>query len=196
MDAANRHLERGPTSFDTAQKLVIVGVWEMPFFKGKTWSYRLLGGWQLAGSTILQSGSPLTVSCSGSYPRCDWNADGAGGDRPNAPLTPLQTSGWTRQQLLTGILPASAFPIPALGTDGNLGVGTYRGPGFAQTDLSLSKKFVASERWSVKLQMDAYNAFNRVNLNNPSLLLNTTTFGQSTSALTARVYQAGLKVQF
>jgi hypothetical protein len=44
--------------------------------------------------------------------------------------------------------------------------------------------------------MDAYNAFNRVNLNNPSLLLNTTTFGQSTSALTARVYQAGLKVQF
>jgi hypothetical protein len=44
--------------------------------------------------------------------------------------------------------------------------------------------------------MDAYNAFNRVNLNNPALLLNTTTFGQSTGALTARVYQAGLKVQF
>jgi hypothetical protein len=44
--------------------------------------------------------------------------------------------------------------------------------------------------------MDAYNAFNRVNVNNPALLLNTSTFGQATSALTARVYQAGLKVQF
>jgi hypothetical protein len=98
--------------------------------------------------------------------------------------------------LLTGILPASAFPTPALGTNGNLGIGTYRGPGFAETDLSLSKKFAVNDRLSAKLQMDAYNAFNRVNLNNPALLLNTTTFGQSTGALTARVYQAGLKVQF
>jgi hypothetical protein len=196
MDATNRHLERGLASFDSAQKLVIAGVWAMPFFKGKTWSYRVLGGWELAGSTILQSGSPLTVGCSGSYPKCDWNADGAGGDRPNAPTTPLQRSGWTRQQLLTGILPAAAFPIPALGTNGNLGISTYRGPGFAETDLSLSKKFVVTERLSAKLQMDAYNAFNRVNLNNPSLTLNTTTFGVSTSALTPRVYQAGLKIQF
>jgi hypothetical protein len=196
MDVANRRLDRGLTSFDSAQKLVLVGVWAMPFFKGTDWSHRVLGGWELSGSTILQSGTPLTVGCSGSYPRCDWNADGAGGDRPNAPLTPLPTSGWSRQQLLTGILPASAFPTPALGTNGNLGIGTYRGPGFAETDLSLSKKFAVNDRLSAKLQMDAYNAFNRVNLNNPALLLNTTTFGQSTGALTARVYQAGLKVQF
>jgi hypothetical protein len=196
MDVTNRRLDRGLTSFDTAQKLVIVGVWAMPFFKGKSWSYRVLGGWELSGSTILQSGTPLTVGCSGSYPKCDYNADGAGGDRPNAPLTQLQTSGWSRQQLLTGILPATAFPTPALGTDGNLGIGTYRGPGFAETDLSLSKKFVITERFSAKLQMDAYNAFNRVNLNNPALTLNTSTFGQSTTALTPRVYQAGLKIQF
>jgi len=117
MDVTNRRLDRGLTSFDTAQKLVLVGVWAMPFFKGRTWSYRVLGGWELAGSTILQSGTPLTVGCSG-YPRCDWNADGAGGDRPNAPLTRLQTSGWSRQQLLTGIVPASAFPIPALARHG------------------------------------------------------------------------------
>jgi hypothetical protein len=196
MDAANRHLDRGVTAFDTTHKLVLVGVWAMPFFNGKNWSHRVLGGWELTGSTILQSGTPMTVGCSGSYPRCDWNADGAGGDRPNAPLTPLPTSGFSRQQLLTGIFPATAFPIPALGTDGNLGIGTYRGPGFAETDLSLAKKFAVSDRLSAKLQMDAYNAFNRVNLNNPSLTLNTTTFGQATSALTARVYQAGLKIQF
>src|SRR5262249_16483855 len=120
----------------------------------------------------------------------------AGGDRPNSPLTPLPASGFSRQQLLNGIFPASAFPIPALGTDGNLGINTYRGPGFAETDLSLAKKFAATDRLPIKLQMDAYNALNRVNVNNASLLLNTSTFGQSTSALTARVYQAGLKVQF
>ena len=43
---------------------------------------------------------------------------------------------------------------------------------------------------------DAYNAFNRVNLSSPGLVLNTATFGQSTSPLTPRVCQAGLKLQF
>jgi hypothetical protein len=56
------------------------------------------------------------------------------------------------------------FPLPVLGTDGNLGPGTFRGPGFAQVDLSLSKKFVFTEALSLQLRFDAYNAFNRVNL--------------------------------
>ena len=192
----NRQAERALAGFDARQKLVVMGVWEMPFFKGKTWSDRLLGGWELAGTMILQSGMPMTVTSSGAYPKGDFNGDGTSNDRPNAPLTPLPTSGWSRQQFLTGIFPASAFPIPVLGTDGSLGRDTYIGPGFAQTDLSLVKKFAVTERFSATLRVDAYNAFNRVNLNNPGLVLNSATFGQSTSALPPRVYQAGLKVQF
>ena len=62
--------------------------------------------------------------------------------------------------------------------------------------MALVKKFIISERFKATLRMDAYNAFNRVNLNNPSLVINASSFGQSTSALTPRVYQAGLKLQF
>src|SRR6185312_4766573 len=102
----------------------------------------------------------------------------------------------SRQQYLTGIFPASIFPIPALGTDGNLGRNVFTGPGFAQTDLALVKKFTITERFNATLRMDAYNAFNRVNLNNPALVINGSPFGVSTSALTPRVYQAGLKFQF
>jgi len=168
----------------------------MPFFKGKKWSYRLAGGWELSGTSILQSSMPMTVTSTSAYPKGDWNGDSTTGDRPDAPLTPLPTSGWNQRQFLTGIFPAIAFPIPVLGTDGTLGRNTYRGPAFEETDLALVKKFLVSERFSCTLRMDAYNAFNRVNLNNPTLVINGASFGQSTSALTARVYQAGLKIQF
>jgi hypothetical protein len=195
-DAQNRNAERGRAGYDATNKLVIAAVWSIPFFKGASTFDHVAGGWELSGTTILQSGLPMTVTSTSAYPKGDWNGDGTTGDRPDAPLTPLQTSGWTQQQFLTGIFPASSFPIPTLGTDGTLGRNTYVGPGFAETDVALVKKFTISERFKATLRMDAYNAFNRVNLNNPSLVINASSFGQSTSALTPRVYQAGLKVQF
>jgi hypothetical protein len=195
-DVQNRQAERGLAGFDAPRKLALVGVWAIPFFKGTNWYNRVAGGWELSGSAILQSGLPMTVTTSGAYPRGDYNGDGNSTDRPNAPLTPLPTSGWSRLQFLTGIFPAAAFPTPVLGMSGNLGRNTYRGPGFAETDMALVKRFAVTERFSAVLRMDAYNAFNRVNLSNPGLVLNTATFGQSTSALTPRVYQAGLKLQF
>lgn len=72
----------------------------------------------------------------------------------------------------------------------------FRGPGYAQVDLSASKKFAFTERVSAQLRIEAFNAFNRVNLNNPVLDLNNNNFGRSVSALTPRVFQAGLRVQF
>ncbi len=195
-DAQNRRLEHGRAGYDATHKLVFAGVWNLPFFKGTNTLSRIAGGWELSGSSILQSGLPMTVTATGAYPRGDFNADNNATDRPDAPLTPLPTSGWSRQQYLTGIFPASSFPLPALGADGNLGRNIYNGPGFVETDLALVKKFAITERWKATLRMDAYNAFNRVNLNNPSLVINASAFGQSTSALTPRVYQAGLKIQF
>src|SRR5262249_32211906 len=160
-------------------------------------AYRILGGWQLSGFAILQGGNPLTVTRGGSYPTGDYNADGTAGDRPNAPLTAIKSSGWDRQAYLNGIFNVAGFPRPAPSTDGNLGRDTYRGPGFAETELSLAKKFVITERVAARLRIDSFNAFNRVNLGNPSLDLNSpTTFGRSTSAQTPRAYQLGLKIEF
>ena len=88
------------------------------------------------------------------------------------------------------------FPAPTLGTNGNLGRNTVRGPGFAQTDLQLAKTFRFTERINAKLQIDAFNAFNRVNLNNPSLDLTSNSFGRSTTARVARLFQAGLRIGF
>ena len=71
-----------------------------------------------------------------------------------------------------------------------------RGPGFAQTDLQLAKVFKVSERINAKLQLDAFNSLNRVNLNNPNLDLSSNNFGRSTTARVARLFQAGLRIGF
>jgi hypothetical protein len=94
------------------------------------------------------------------------------------------------------MLPASAFPLPASGTIGNLGRDVFRGPGFAGIDLSLSKKFAITERVFAQLRFDAYNAMNRVNLNAPVVDLANSNFGRSTSQQTPRQFQAGVRVRF
>ena len=145
---------------------------------------------------VLQKGNPLTVVTNAAWPRGDFNADGNNNDRPNAPADTIQRGGWARSDYQRGILRVADFPTPAPGTNGNLGRNTFRGPGFAQVDLSLSKKLRFSERLRGQLRLDSFNAFNRVNLSNPVTDLNTPSFGRSLSTETPRSYQAGLRIEF
>jgi hypothetical protein len=195
-DAANRRLDRGLASFDVPRKLAVLAVWDIPFFATARPISRILGGWQLSGTGIFQSGNPMTVFMSAPWPRGDFNADGFNNDRPNAPIGGVAQSGWERSQFLSGIFRTTDFPVPAPGTNGDLGRNTFRGPGYAQVDLSLSKRFQVTERVSTQLRVEAFNAFNRVNLNNPVLDLVNNNFGRSTSALTPRSVQLGLRLQF
>jgi len=198
-NAWDRKSERGLAGFDTTHRVVLVGVVDLPFFKNPA-SFApariMFGGWQLSGFSIMVSGEPNTITTGGSFPAGDFNGDGTAGDRPNAPASSLQMSGWDRGQFMKGIFTAADFPKPVSGTNGDLGRNTVRGPGFAQTDLQLAKVFKFGERINAKLQLDAFNAFNRVNLNNPSTDLTSNNFGRSTSARVARLFQAGLRIGF
>lgn len=196
-DVANRRLDRGIAGYDVSQKLSIVGVWEMPFLRGQRGVLpRIAGGWQLSGFGIFQTGTPLTITNSAVYPRGDYNADNNAGDRPNAPAAGVLRSGLSRTDFLNGVFAVPDFPAPAPGTNGNLGRDIMRGPGFAQVDMELSKKFAITERVSAQLRIDALNALNRVNLNNPVTDLNNINFGRSVSTLTPRLFQVGMRVRF
>jgi hypothetical protein len=207
-NAWNQRAERGLAGFDVRHRLNLVGVWTMPFFRDRAKMpvvHAVLGGWELSGLAIFDNGTPVTITNGAAFRLDpvtrlniggDYNADNTGGDRPNAPTTNIQTSGWTKQQFLNGMFPASAFPAPLPGQDGNLGRTTYRGPGFAQVDLSLAKTFSITERFKAKLRADAFNAFNRVNLNNPVTDLSNANFGKSTGTNTPRLIQLGLRVSF
>jgi hypothetical protein len=193
----DRRSERAPTAFDVARRASFLGVWELPFLRGRKGPAAMLfGGWQLSGTMILQSGMPLNVTNTAPYPRGDYNADGTGGDRPNNPAETVKRDGFQTSDYLHGIFKASDFPIPTLGTNGNLGRNTFRGPGYIQTDASLSKKFFLTERISLGLRLDGYNVPNRTNLLEPVMDLNSNSFGRSTDTLPAKAYQAGLRLLF
>jgi hypothetical protein len=153
LDVGNRAIDRSVASFDVPQRLSLNGVWDLPLLRGcNSIACRVAGGWQLSGYAVLEKGLPLTVFTSAAYRvgpdrvdptktvnlGGDFNADGNNNDRPNAPASSVQTSGFTRDQYLSGMFKVADFPTPALGRDGNLGRNTYRAPGFSRTDLSLA----------------------------------------------------------
>ena len=156
----------------------------------------MFGGWQLAGSAILQGGNPINITNGATFPRGDFNADGNGGDRPNAPSSAVKQSGWSKDEYLRGIFVASDFPTPAPGQNGNLRRNAFRGPGFVDFSLSMSKKFAVNDRWSGELRLDAFNALNRVNLADPVTDLSNSNFGRSTLQLAPRAFQLGLRLRF
>ena len=196
-DAADLRAERALASYDVTHKLAMVGVWQMPFFKASTGITKsALAGWQLAGSAILQTGTPINITNGASYPAGDFNADGNGGDRPDPPAAGVKTSGWTNNEYLRGIFLASDFPKPAPGHNGTLVRNAYRGPGYVDVSVSLSKKFDVTPKVSAEFRLDAFNATNRVNLSDPITDLSNSNFGKSTSQLNPRAFQTGVRVRF
>jgi hypothetical protein len=145
---------------------------------------------------VMQSGQALTVTHGAAYSRGDFNADGQTGDRPNAPAESVARDGFETADYLTGIFKASDFPRPAPGTNGNLGRGTFRGPGYIQMDAALTKKFAVTERVALQVKLDAYNLPNRTNLQDPVLDLNNNNFGKSVEQLNPKAFQAQLRLTF
>jgi hypothetical protein len=197
-DVNNRSLDRGLAGFDVPHRLSFNGYWDVPFLSTcKSWYCKVAGGWQVGGYGIFDNGQPFSVTQTGTYPNGDYNADGTTGDRPNAPLTPIQTSGFSREQLLsTGIFTVSHFPVPTLGKSGTLGRNTFRGPGFARVDMAFTKNFRITERFKARLRMEAYNVANHTNLNAPSATLTSNTFGKVTSSSISRQLRASLMLRF
>jgi hypothetical protein len=130
----------------------------------------------------------------------DYNADGAGWDRPNAPSFGSHLSGQSKGKFLNGLFPASAFPAPPLGQEGNLGRNTYDSPGYNNFDLIVGKAFTTpwfgGERLKLEARGEFYNLFNRTNLTNVTGDLSSGTFGRATSQLPARLVQLNFRATF
>jgi hypothetical protein len=214
VDAWNLRTSRGLTDYDVRHKLALSTVYQVPAFGASPWLRRTVGGWQISGVTILQSGTPFSVSCTTSFGAvrdasgriignsgCDYNADGQNNDRPNAPSFAKITD-TSNAHYISGLFTRADFPVPGLGQNGNLGRNTYFNPGDATTNLSVAKIFrvpwfVGGDRGAdLQLRADAFNAFNRVNLGGVSSTMDSSTFGRVTSAGNGRQFQFALRLSF
>jgi len=70
------------------------------------------------------------------------------------------------------------------------------GPGLAKVNLSLLKNFRFRESWNLQFRLESFNAFNRVNFQEPGTALGAPNFGVITVAQDARSMQLGLKLTF
>jgi hypothetical protein len=198
-DSYNVKADRGPAEFDVTHRFVASYIWELPFGRGRrfggNWNQAtdlLLGGWQLSGIHVLQSGLALTATLGGSSVL---NIGGERRARPNLAGDPELPSS---ERTITRWFNTDAFRAfdPAPQAFGSAGVGIMRAPGYSNFDFTLAKNVhVTSDRY-FQFRAEVFNAFNRVNFGPPNIARESSGFGQILTAGNARIMQFGLKFYF
>jgi len=205
--------DKGRSDFDVPQKVALWAFWNAPA-PASGLARAVLGGWQVSGVLIAQSGTPFSVFCQGrafsairdangaiiGNSGCDYNADGLSFDRPNAPSFGSSLSGLSNDDFLGGIFAAGDFPTPAPGVQGTLGRNTFRGPRYFNVDFALLRTIplpaLGGTRGELQLRLETFNLFNTTNLQLPQSNLTSPAFGRSTDALPGRIVQIGARVSF
>ena len=184
----NRYYDYGPTGLDRRHTAALNYSYSVPFFRSaKGLEASLLGGWQISGITLIETGLPLN-------PRLSTDNLGLGGnttDRPNivgALTYPGTVAAWFN---------TSAFAAPAPLAFGNAQEGAIRGPGRINFNLQMYKIFaLPREGMNVRFGAEFYNAFNHTQFHDVNVSLGQSNFGQVTDTYDPRVIELSLKFKF
>jgi hypothetical protein len=181
----------GYANSDRRHRLVTSFLWQLPGAFGSGVANALLSKWSLTGILALQSGNGITV-VSG----VDNARTGTGNQRADLNGDPALSSDRPTSEKVLQWFNTSVYTANALGTFGNSGRNTLRGPGSRNVDLGLHKTFATGGGTRVQVRIEAFNAFNWVNLNTPNTSQNSANFGRITSAGSPRVMQGALRFSF
>jgi hypothetical protein len=190
MDPDNRRSGRGNCTIagaDRRQVFNLSGVAETPQFSNR--GLRIVGsGWRLSPIFKILSGGFLTMSTNQ-----DRALNGVAAQRVNQLM--LNPYG---NKTVSNYLNPAAFALPAIGTFGNVTVGSIAGPGLWQFDTALSRTFQIREAQKVEFRAEAFNITNsmRMDINKLTTIYNSSNFGQVTGALDPRIMQFALKYFF
>jgi hypothetical protein len=182
---------------DFTHRFVMSYIYELPFGRGRRFGADspgvinwLLGGWQVNGITIVQSGSPISISANNTAgifnPLTRPNNNGKSG-RLSGPV----------DQRLDRYFDTTVFSQPAPFTFGTLGsaISDIRTDGDRNFDLSVFKEFRATERLRAQFRAEFLNAFNTPQFGSPNTSVTSSSFGVITSQANApRQIQFGLKL--
>ena len=187
--------EYGPSSYDIRHNFVFNAVYVLPFGQNlKGLGAALAKGWQVGGVIQLSSGLPFTPFIS--YDQLGDRQSDTGLQKPNvngAVTYPKSADRW---------FDPSAYSLPAPGIFGNARRNSLRAPGLKVADLSVFKNLQFG-RYQTQFRIEAFNAFNWVNLGlpdatifNPGGVRNPTAGRINSTSTAARQVQLGLKFMF
>ncbi len=170
VNSYNLATNRASSNFDVRHNLAISYVYGLPFFKGSGLSHILLGGWQLSGITVAQTGTPFSISNDTKFGDAAGVANGVGtGSRPDLvgdPHASVQSDvPGARGPLLFN---PAAFAAPIGLTFGNVGRNTLYGPGRINFDFGLFKRFSFGETRGIDFRWENFNLFNHTQYNGVS----------------------------
>jgi hypothetical protein len=189
-------IDYGNVSYDRKHRFLVTYLYELPFGQGRQWLSeggalnRIVGDWQLAGVTVLQSGAYLTPF--------QQTVDAAntnilttvGQSRPDqlktaSPYAPHRTTAqWLNPAAFPYLNLQNAAGI-GIGRFGNAPVGGVVGPGTDNFSLSLTKDIALSEKSQFKIGIEAANVFNHRNYETPNMQVDAASFGSITALQTA-----------
>lgn len=205
LNPANFQLDWGPSDFNIAHRFVFSGTYELPIGKGKKigadWNRAtdlVLGGWQLNAIGSMQSGVHRVIGAPNNttigFVTQRANATGIDPKSSFGGITPGEGFGSNNPNLFW--INPNAFQAPNALTFGNSGRNVIVGPGFVNYDLSLFKTWNLTERYNLRFQFEAFNAFNNVRFNPPDVNVASPTFGRILGALEGRRLQMALRFTF
>ena len=174
-DLDHRRWNYAPSDFDRTHSFQAIWVYELPFGHGRHWGQgwngfldRALGGWEIGGFGILQSGRPTTVySNSSDYTlssivRTVANCDGCSPKMFNIHRDP-------DTQLLTYVTPEqiAKFSTPGPGLPSNVGRNFFRLAGYSNLSMSIGKKTRITEHQQLEMRLEIQNLTNSVHYDEP-----------------------------
>jgi hypothetical protein len=183
--------DNGPGGYDRTHNAAVNFIYDLPIFRHT--ENRLLkstlGGWEVSGIVTLTSGLPLNPQLTGGQ-----SSNGL----PNATNRPDQIGPVSYPHTVAEWFSTSSFVDPTVGTFGDAGHNSLRGPGRDNWNISLFKSFVLSETRGSRLELrvESFNTWNHTEFNQVSNGLGSSNFGQVTSAFDPRVFQLGGKIYF
>jgi len=210
----DQRTEYGPSDFDVKHNIVVSGLYEVQYFKGRTgWEKTLLDGFMVNGILQWHTGLPWTpvsgncVSTPGGQTLCPTRPISYNGKA----LTDGNNDAFIRQG---GNFPGGGLlyftpgpnPLPPNQPPG-VGRNSFRGPRYFAVDLSVGKRTPLSkflfmhEGSTLELRANLFNAFNNLNLvpfgfNGAGTNINDFHFGQSPGALAGRVVEFQARFNF
>jgi len=205
---------RGNSDFDVRHNLAVSYVYGLPFFnKSSGFTRALLGGWQVSGITIAQTGTHFSVTNGTDFGDAAGVANGVGtGSRPDLvgdPHASVQSNvASVRGPLLYD---PAAYAAPTGLTFGDVGRNTLTNPGRINFDFGLFKRFAFGEKYALDFRWENFNLFNHTQYNGISngmdcapvgstaadaSCLSSSSFLHASGAHLARRMQFGLRLQF
>jgi hypothetical protein len=217
-DPNNRYARYGPAGYDRTNRVVVAYSWQLPGWKdGNAFERVATSGWQFSGVTTFQSGKPLTFT--------DARDGTAYGTSSRAQFAPgmgnaniVNHNGGTMLSRIKNntylnpsaslFVTAPAVPFSASATTGgpqaigygNSSIGSARGPGNDNWDMTISKMTRVGglrEDATLTFRTEFFNVWNHPQYASPGTGAGTASYGViNASSVAPRLIQFALKYVF